>query len=135
MYYLGLAPPRFAALSGLEQYFAMARGTDDIQLALDMSKYFDTNYRALAFPKWPPTLFVPFRGLPRQLFLPLSLWRRRPAPLASAWSWLSTAVHMSCTTADIPSGKCGARGMINRTVALHLNNAAVVIVWQQKHLF
>ena len=46
MYYLGLAPPRFAGLSGLEQYFAMARGTDDIQLALDMSKYFDTNYRA-----------------------------------------------------------------------------------------
>ena len=45
VYYLGLAPPRFAALSGLEQYFAMARGTDDIQLALDMSKYFDTNYR------------------------------------------------------------------------------------------
>ena len=24
----------------------MARGTDDVQLALDMSKYFDTNYRA-----------------------------------------------------------------------------------------
>jgi 5-methyltetrahydropteroyltriglutamate--homocysteine methyltransferase len=46
VYYLGLAPPRFAGLSGLEQYFAMARGTDDIQLALDMSKYFDTNYRA-----------------------------------------------------------------------------------------
>ena len=45
VYYLGLAPPRFAGLSGLEQYFAMARGTDDIQLALDMSKYFDTNYR------------------------------------------------------------------------------------------
>lgn len=45
VYYLGLAPPRFGELSGLEQYFAMARGTDDIQLALDMSKYFDTNYR------------------------------------------------------------------------------------------
>ena len=46
VYYLGLTPPRFAGLSGLDQYFAMARGTDDIQLALDMSKYFDTNYRA-----------------------------------------------------------------------------------------
>ncbi len=44
--YLGLAPERFARYSGLEQYFAMARGTDDVQLALDMSKYFDTNYRA-----------------------------------------------------------------------------------------
>ena len=46
MSYLGLAPERFARFSGLEQYFAMARGTDDVQLALDMSKYFDTNYRA-----------------------------------------------------------------------------------------
>lgn len=73
MYYLGLAPPRFAALSGLEQYFAMARGTDDIQLALDMSKYFDTNYRAPAFLNRLPTLFVPFQILPRQMFLPLSL--------------------------------------------------------------
>ena len=43
---LGLAPERFSRYSGLEQYFAMARGTDDVQLALDMSKYFDTNYRA-----------------------------------------------------------------------------------------
>ena len=43
---LGLAPERFARYSGLEQHFAMARGTDDVQLALDMSKYFDTNYRA-----------------------------------------------------------------------------------------
>ena len=30
--------------------FAMARGTDDVQLALDMSKYFDTNYRASVNP-------------------------------------------------------------------------------------
>jgi hypothetical protein len=49
--YLGLTPERFARYSGLEQYFAMARGTDDVQLALDMSKYFDTNYRA-RFETW-----------------------------------------------------------------------------------
>jgi 5-methyltetrahydropteroyltriglutamate--homocysteine methyltransferase len=30
-------------LSGLDQYFAMARGTPDAP-ALDMSKFFDTNY-------------------------------------------------------------------------------------------
>ena len=48
--YLGLAPERFAKYSGLEQYFALARGTDEVQLALDMSKYFDTNYRALPLP-------------------------------------------------------------------------------------
>lgn len=45
--YLGLAPERFAKYSGLEQYFALARGTDEVQLALDMSKFFDTNYRAV----------------------------------------------------------------------------------------
>ena len=43
---LGLAPQRFAKYSGLQQYFALARGTDEVQLALDMSKFFDTNYRA-----------------------------------------------------------------------------------------
>ena len=38
VYYLGIAPPRFQGLKGLQQYFTMARGSDDIQLALDMSK-------------------------------------------------------------------------------------------------
>eukprot|EP00208_Stichococcus_sp_RCC1054_P007050 CAMPEP_0206136888 /NCGR_PEP_ID=MMETSP1473-20131121/2104_1 /ASSEMBLY_ACC=CAM_ASM_001109 /TAXON_ID=1461547 /ORGANISM="Stichococcus sp, Strain RCC1054" /LENGTH=757 /DNA_ID=CAMNT_0053529723 /DNA_START=157 /DNA_END=2430 /DNA_ORIENTATION=- len=47
IFYLGLAPKRFAHLEGLTQYFAMARGTDEIQLALDMSKYLDTNYHYL----------------------------------------------------------------------------------------
>ncbi|CAI5734721.1 unnamed protein product [Hyaloperonospora brassicae] len=43
-YYLGLAPPRFASVpSGLAQYFAMARGVDGIP-ALDMTKWFDSNY-------------------------------------------------------------------------------------------
>ncbi|TMW60305.1 hypothetical protein Poli38472_000347 [Pythium oligandrum] len=43
-YYLGLAPERFQKLPvGLSQYFAMARGVDGIP-ALDMTKWFDTNY-------------------------------------------------------------------------------------------
>ncbi|MDP9868860.1 MULTISPECIES: 5-methyltetrahydropteroyltriglutamate--homocysteine S-methyltransferase [Streptosporangium] len=36
-------PDRYRALSGLERYFAMARGTADIP-ALEMTKWFDTNY-------------------------------------------------------------------------------------------
>ncbi len=40
---LGLAPARFAKLSGYDLYFAMARGTEGA-VALDMSKFFDTNY-------------------------------------------------------------------------------------------
>lgn len=40
---LGLAPARFQKLSGYDLYFAMARGTEGA-VALDMSKFFDTNY-------------------------------------------------------------------------------------------
>ena len=40
---LGLTPPRFSNLSGYDLYFAMARGAEGA-VALDMSKYFDTNY-------------------------------------------------------------------------------------------
>ncbi|MDI9638018.1 5-methyltetrahydropteroyltriglutamate--homocysteine S-methyltransferase [Geitlerinema splendidum] len=43
---LGLIPERFQALTGLEQYFAMARGKDGIP-ALEMTKWFDTNYHYL----------------------------------------------------------------------------------------
>lgn len=43
IYALGLAPQRFKDLSGLELYFAMARGAPSAP-ALDMSKYLDTNY-------------------------------------------------------------------------------------------
>lgn len=44
--YLGLIPERFRHLSGLEQYFAMARGKEGIP-ALEMTKWFDTNYHYL----------------------------------------------------------------------------------------
>lgn len=43
---LGLIPPRFRGLEGLELYFAMARGQTGIP-ALEMTKWFDTNYHYL----------------------------------------------------------------------------------------
>ncbi|MEM6839073.1 MAG: 5-methyltetrahydropteroyltriglutamate--homocysteine S-methyltransferase [Cyanobacteria bacterium P01_C01_bin.120] len=43
---LGLIPPRFQDLTGLDCYFAMARGKDGIP-ALEMTKWFDTNYHYL----------------------------------------------------------------------------------------
>lgn len=43
---LGLIPSRFQTLNGLERYFAMARGQDGIS-ALEMTKWFDTNYHYL----------------------------------------------------------------------------------------
>jgi hypothetical protein len=62
--YLGLIPERFNALSGLDRYFAAARGTTS-STALDMSKYFDTNYHqivpelhadSIPVPDWSPLL-------------------------------------------------------------------------------
>ena len=44
--WLGLIPDRFRELSGLERYFAMARGQDPIA-PLEMTKWFDTNYHYL----------------------------------------------------------------------------------------
>ncbi len=52
--YLGLIPERFQHLSGLEQYFAMARGKEGIP-ALEMTKWFDTNYHYLV-PEIPSEL-------------------------------------------------------------------------------
>ena len=43
---LGLIPPRFQTLSGLERYFAMTQGRSGIP-ALEMTKWFDTNYHYL----------------------------------------------------------------------------------------
>ena len=43
---LGLIPQRFQGLTGLDRYFAMARGKDGIP-ALEMTKWFDTNYHYL----------------------------------------------------------------------------------------
>lgn len=43
---LGLIPQRFRALEGLDLYFAMARGKEGI-FALEMTKWFDTNYHYL----------------------------------------------------------------------------------------
>lgn len=43
---LGLAPTRFKEFTGLDLYFAMARGAPGVP-AMDMSKFFDTNYHYL----------------------------------------------------------------------------------------
>ncbi|KAG2448374.1 hypothetical protein HYH02_006956 [Chlamydomonas schloesseri] len=52
--WLGAIPPRFQALSGLQRYYAMARGGT----ALDMSKFFDTNYHYLV-PELGPEVLAP----------------------------------------------------------------------------
>lgn len=68
---LGLVPKRFSDVeSGLTQYFAMARGSPGAT-ALDMQKYFDTNYHYLVpelsddsapKPDWTPLVEKVKRG-------------------------------------------------------------------------
>ncbi|MFN3360255.1 MAG: 5-methyltetrahydropteroyltriglutamate--homocysteine S-methyltransferase [Pseudanabaenaceae cyanobacterium] len=43
---LGIVPPRFSSLRGWQRYFTMARGKEGIP-ALEMTKWFDTNYHYL----------------------------------------------------------------------------------------
>ena len=43
---IGAVPHRFAELDGLDQYFAMARGTAGVE-PMEMTKWFDTNYHYL----------------------------------------------------------------------------------------
>ena len=50
----GAVPERFAGLSGLDAYFAMARGADRVP-PLEMTKWFDTNYHFLVPEVGPAT--------------------------------------------------------------------------------
>jgi len=51
---LGAVPPRFAGRQGLDALFAMARGTTDAP-AMEMTKWFDTNYHYIV-PELTPDL-------------------------------------------------------------------------------
>ncbi|MDF5722398.1 MAG: 5-methyltetrahydropteroyltriglutamate--homocysteine S-methyltransferase [Rhizonema sp. PD37] len=55
----GLIPKRFQQVSGLERYFTMARGKEGIP-ALEMTKWFDTNYHYLVPEIAEQTLSVDF---------------------------------------------------------------------------
>jgi 5-methyltetrahydropteroyltriglutamate--homocysteine methyltransferase len=50
----GARPERFAGLSGMDAYFAMARGADGVA-PLEMTKWFDTNYHYLVPELGPGT--------------------------------------------------------------------------------
>ena len=85
-FWLGLIPERFHHLSGLDRYFAAARGTESA-IALDMSKYFDTNYvsfSAILFfssivAPWWHRLVPAFFAIQRCTLENLSFFARRSA--------------------------------------------------------
>lgn len=54
---LGAIPERYQGLEGLPLYFALARGNDDLS-ALEMTKFFDTNYHYLVPELTPQTEFA-----------------------------------------------------------------------------
>ncbi len=53
---VGAVPPRFGDRAGLDRYFAMARGGQDVR-PLEMTKWFDTNYHYLVPELAPDTTF------------------------------------------------------------------------------
>jgi 5-methyltetrahydropteroyltriglutamate--homocysteine methyltransferase len=53
---VGAVPPRFRQLTGLDRYFAMARGVTGAP-PLEMTKWFDTNYHYLVPELGPDTVF------------------------------------------------------------------------------
>ncbi|SDG52571.1 5-methyltetrahydropteroyltriglutamate--homocysteine methyltransferase [Sinosporangium album] len=53
---LGAVPARFWGFTGLDRYFAMARGADGVP-PLEMTKWFDTNYHYLVPELGPETRF------------------------------------------------------------------------------
>lgn len=64
---LGAVPPRFAGRQGLDGLFAMARGTTDAP-AMEMTKWFDTNYHYIV-PELTPDLDLQLaHDLPVQRF-------------------------------------------------------------------
>lgn len=69
---LSLAPPRFGKFSGLQKYFAIARGAEGVD-AQDMSKFLNTNYHYLVRT---PATFAACYGRTHPPLLLLS-----PAPL------------------------------------------------------
>ncbi len=54
---VGAIPPRHQSLDGLDQYFAMARGTA-VAPPLEMTKWFDTNYHYLVPELGPDSTFA-----------------------------------------------------------------------------
>ncbi|MFZ1381807.1 MAG: 5-methyltetrahydropteroyltriglutamate--homocysteine S-methyltransferase [Scrofimicrobium sp.] len=53
---LGAIPERYRNLQGLDRYFALARGNNELS-ALEMTKWFDTNYHYLVPELSPSTVF------------------------------------------------------------------------------
>ena len=64
---LGAVPPRFSGLTGLDAYFAMARGTDAAP-AMEMTKWFDTNYHYIVPELTDGMTFCLANDLPVQRF-------------------------------------------------------------------
>jgi len=77
---LGLISERFRHLSGLEQYFAMARGTDGIP-ALEMTKWFDTNYHYLVPEIAPEPLAANFSDFLETIRRAQAVLRERTIPI------------------------------------------------------
>ncbi|PMB53805.1 5-methyltetrahydropteroyltriglutamate--homocysteine S-methyltransferase [Fischerella thermalis CCMEE 5201] len=76
----GLIPERFQQFSGLERYFAMARGREGIP-ALEMTKWFDTNYHYLVPEIAQETLSVDFSDFLERVSRAQKILGKRAIPI------------------------------------------------------
>ncbi|MEH2467226.1 5-methyltetrahydropteroyltriglutamate--homocysteine S-methyltransferase [Nostoc sp.] len=76
----GLIPKRFQQFSGLERYFTMARGQEGIP-ALEMTKWFDTNYHYLVPEIAEETLSVDFSDFLERVSRAQKILRKRAIPI------------------------------------------------------
>ncbi|MEH2390675.1 MAG: 5-methyltetrahydropteroyltriglutamate--homocysteine S-methyltransferase [Nostoc sp.] len=76
----GLIPERFQEFSGLERYFAMARGREGVP-ALEMTKWFDTNYHYLVPEIAEKTLSVDFSDFLERVSRAQKILGKRAIPL------------------------------------------------------
>jgi 5-methyltetrahydropteroyltriglutamate--homocysteine methyltransferase len=106
----GLIPARFQQLSGLERYFTMARGKEGIP-ALEMTKWFDTNYHYLVPEIAEETLSVDFSDFLEQVRRAQKILGNRAIPI----------VLGPCTLLRLSKLSLNIQQAVSKLIPLYIN--------------
>ncbi|MEH2080327.1 MAG: 5-methyltetrahydropteroyltriglutamate--homocysteine S-methyltransferase [Nostoc sp.] len=106
----GLIPERFQQLSGLERYFTMARGKEGIA-ALEMTKWFDTNYHYLVPEIAEETLPSDFSDFLEQVSRAQKILGKRAIPI----------VLGPCTLLRLSKLSLNIQQAVSKLIPLYIN--------------
>ena len=109
---VGAVPERFGSVADLDTYFAMARGRDDVT-AMEMTKWFDTNYHYLV-PELGPDVELRLAASPKPL---VELAEARQLGIATrpvAGSQHSETTSDALAVDGAPIGRCRMRSVESR---------------------